>query len=464
MRNATTLLLIVLFGLALSAQPNKIFEHPCSPLIKNARCGYIEVPEDRTKPQGRKIHIEFVQLRSSAPDRAADAWFDVSGGPGVGATPHASEGLEIFGYVAKHRDMVTFDQRGTGASTPLHCDLYANVPAEELADFLPLRGVERCRQSVGSADLNFYNTATSVQDLEDLRAALGYDKVVLHALSYGTRLSQAYMQAHPDHVVAAIFEGALEPTARIPVKYATAFQDSLRDLLRDCRSDEKCKPLSAEIDLKKISGQKEFVVPTATGNVHLSSPQVFELIRSQLYDSDMARSVPLLLSELSQGDSKGLKKLIERRQKDDPNFSWPFWLSVTCAEDTAFLGSKDVDSARGTLLGDYRIDLQKRACRLWPVQRHDFQIGKPTPIPVLIMEGEEDPVTPPWPDSEVQHYFPNGRQIVMPLVGHVAVGLDGAECIDEIEEQFLAKFDVHSLDTNCLKNFRRKPFLTEMPK
>jgi pimeloyl-ACP methyl ester carboxylesterase len=138
----------------------------------------------------------------------------MAGGPGIPSTPSAPETVTIFAYVLKHRDLVMYDQRGTGASNLLYCDLRQADKPEERGDFLPASAVSRCYQRiVRRADPAQYNTSASVGDLEDLRAALGYRKLTLHALSYGTRLSEAYMEAYPANVRAAIFEGALQPAS-----------------------------------------------------------------------------------------------------------------------------------------------------------------------------------------------------------------------------------------------------------
>lgn len=96
--------------------------------------------------------------------------------------------------------------------------------------------------------------------------------------------------------------------------------------------------------------------------------------------------------------------------------------------------------------------------------RREPAVGKVTDIPVLIMQGQLDLVTPPWSDDELHRHFSNGRQVVLPLTGHMPTGLDGSECVDNIEEQFLFKLDSQALDTRCLSNIHRKPFVVEEEK
>lgn len=457
-------ILVLLIGMASSfaARLPELREHPCKIGIHNARCGSVAVLENRADPSGRKIDIEFIQVRTAAKDPDPAAWFNVDGGPGMASTPAAAELVRVFGYVLKRRDLVLYDQRGTGGSTALHCSLHDGVSPDEAEDFLPEQGIRRCYQQMAPrADLTKYNTAESAEDLDQLRAALGYDKIVLHGLSYGTRLSQAYMQAHPQHVRAAVLEGALQPGTRISLDFARGMERTLRAILDDCRRDPRCKPVADQIDLRKIVGLRQIPFTSERRALGFTPAQFFEALRTLLYDGDGSRRVPLLLAEVSRGDTSQLARLHRTIHRDNPQFSWPLWLSVTCAEDTPFIRENQVGPAtRGTLAGGYRIRQQQRACESWPVPQRDPAVGKPTNIPVLLMEGELDLVTPPWPDGVIKHYFPNGTQVVLPHTGHMPTGLDGLECLDKVEEQFLLRLDNSALDTSCRAGIRRKPFIT----
>lgn len=456
----------LLLAFPLLAQVPSVQEHPCKGTIPNARCGFIEVAEDSAKPAGRKIHIEFVRVRSTAKDRDPDAWIDIAGGPGVASTPDPGFMLQVFGYVLKRRDLVFYDQRGTGASSGLHCDLHDGVKPENAGDFIPEDGVQQCWQKVSpTAELSKYNTTASVQDLDQLREGLGYNKLVLHALSYGTRLAQAYLQAHPEHVRALVLEGALQPGARIPVGFARGTQKTLEAVLDDCRHEPACKPIAEEIDLKKIAAMKELTFTSGERTVHMTSAQFFEMLRTMLYDAEASRRVPLLLSQVSRGDTHQLGILYHLAYRDNPAFSWPLWLSVTCAEDTPFIREDEIGpDTQGTLPGAYRIRQQQQACKFWPVPKRDPALGKPTDVPVLLMEGAVDLVTPPWPEQKFHHYFPQGTQLVLPHTGHMPIGLDGIECLDNIEEQFLTSPGNKPLDTTCVAEIRRKPFVVEEKK
>src|SRR5262245_31901789 len=179
---------------------------------RDARCGTYEVFEDRARGTGRKLRLKVVVVPASSSTPAHDAVFWLHGGPGAAATqlaPAAGAGgfLEAVG---RDRDLVFVDQRGTGDSNPLACDL-ADDPADLAASFgelFPLAKVRACRAKIASvADPRLYTTPLAVDDFDDVRAALGYDKIDLVAASYGTIAALVYLRQHADHVRSAFLLG-----------------------------------------------------------------------------------------------------------------------------------------------------------------------------------------------------------------------------------------------------------------
>ena len=233
-------------------------------------------------------------------------------------------------------------------------------------------------------------------------------------------------------------------------------------VLDDCRRDPACKSLAAQIELPKIATMQQIAFTVGGNSVAITPPQFFEMFRSLLYEGEGQSQAPLLLAEVSRGDTHQLGKLYERVYGDDPNFSWPMYLSVICAEDTPFITEDETRSTtQGTLDGDYRIRQQQHACKFWPVPNRDPQLGKPSAIPMPLMEGQSDLVTPAWSEEELYRYCPNGRQVILPLVGHMPVGFDGIECLDQIEEQFIATPNNKLLDVSRRDHIRRQPFVVD---
>src|SRR5262249_31325037 len=143
------------------------------------------------------------------------------GGPGDGATGMAAGAAAMFGGILKHRDLVFVDQRGTGASHGLRCDLYDPAdPQSALGDFFPPEAVKRCRLELEKdTDLTQYTTSIAMADIDEVRNALGYDHVNLWGGSYGTRAALVYLREHAEHVRTATLMGVLPPTDPVPLHF-----------------------------------------------------------------------------------------------------------------------------------------------------------------------------------------------------------------------------------------------------
>jgi len=205
---------------------------------RDARCGTYEVFEDRAHRSGRKIALKVVVVPATSPTPAKDAVLWLHGGPGAAATQTASAAgaggfLEALG---RDRDLVFVDQRGTGESNPLACDL-ADDPADLAAYFgelFPVAKVRACRTKVEAiADPRLYTTPIAVDDFDEVRAALGYDQIDLVAASYGTIAALIYLREHADHVRSAFLLGVANTNVRQPLLFARAAQHAMDLLLED---------------------------------------------------------------------------------------------------------------------------------------------------------------------------------------------------------------------------------------
>ncbi|HET9025648.1 MAG TPA: alpha/beta fold hydrolase, partial [Burkholderiaceae bacterium] len=178
--------------------------------VPGAKCGTITVPLDRSGTVPGKVKLFFERDRVRGGEKNATiAVFP--GGPGAATTIYGGSFLGDFGSRRGKHDLLLFDQRGTGRSDYLDCDLaltptYYAPPGED-AHTLG-KTVERCAKKLG-ARRGFYTTRETVADLEDVRAALGIDKLILYGVSYGTRDAMAYAQAYPEHVERMILDSAV---------------------------------------------------------------------------------------------------------------------------------------------------------------------------------------------------------------------------------------------------------------
>src|SRR5262249_21565090 len=220
---------------------------PCQPLgvQGEARCGSYEVFEDRAAHSGRTIKLKIVVLKALSKAPAPDPIFWLHGGPGAAATDAVVLGQRgILAPSRQERDLVFVDQRGTGSSNPLLCNLEDNP--EDAQDFFgelfPRDKVRECRQKLERiADLRLYTTPIAMDDLDEVRSALGYGKINLLGASYGTLAAQVFMRRHPESVRSVVLVGVATPNIKQPLLFPRSAQHAMDLLFADCAADELCR-------------------------------------------------------------------------------------------------------------------------------------------------------------------------------------------------------------------------------
>jgi pimeloyl-ACP methyl ester carboxylesterase len=256
MRNQRVALAVfIALGLFGTAAPAPAAEPPHRPeltpckqpgLPPEALCGTYEVFENRAARSGRKIPLQIVVVPATGPARLADPIVYFAGGPGEASIP---QGLAVTGQlssVASKRDVLLVDLRGTGRSGGLFCtelqnDLQSSLQGF-LDDFLPADKMHACRDRLKKeADLSWYTTDAAVDDVEEVRTALGYGPLNLIGISYGTRAVLTYLRRHPKSVRTAMLEGVLTPEERYPLGMARATQEALDGLIAECEGDAACR-------------------------------------------------------------------------------------------------------------------------------------------------------------------------------------------------------------------------------
>jgi pimeloyl-ACP methyl ester carboxylesterase len=480
---ATIAILVLPPGLAGQRPDPPGFErHECAgPLAATgAVCGSYRVFEDRAAGAGRTIGLNVVVIPARGDAPATEAITFLSGGPGLAATESAPFVVQLYDALLQARDFLFVDQRGTGGSNPLTCELYdAADPQSWLGDFFPPAAVRACRPRLEArADLRLYTTALAADDLDELRAAFGYERLTLRGVSYGTRMALVYMRRHPDRVRAAVLEGAAPPDAFMPVAFARDAQRALDGVLAACEADAACAAAfpAARADASRALAGLEAgpvdveVVEPARGDVvrvSLSRDLAAEAIRYMLYSAGTARFLPVVLNRAAAGDHGALAEFaLFGRSSIVASGANGLYLSITCAEDLPWIPEGEGErAAEGTFLRDYRLRQQRAACELWPRGDVPADFADPVrvPVPTLILSGEWDPVTPPAHGDVVADWLPASRHIVLPDGGHGSGGLVNAGCIHEIVMAFMARPSPDELDTACLASVRRGPFATEDP-
>ena len=456
--------------------PKSVALKPCEIQgIKDAKCGKLEVFENRATRKGRKIPINILVLPATGQKREPDPLFYFAGGPGSAATEDARGIAQVFAGIREHRDLVFVDQRGTGQSNPLNCDLFDPAdPQSFFGAFLPLDAVRKCREQLEpKADLKLYVTNIAMDDIDDVRAALGYDQINLYGGSYGTRAALVYLRRHPKHVRAVVLHGVAPTHQFMPLNFPQDAERALQGVLSECEADEACRKAFPQVkaDAKRVLEQllqspveAEVQIPNTQNRVKLKLNRnlAAEAIRYMLYSPGGASRIPLVLHRAAAGNYGPLANAAFRyRMFLVSTGSNGMYLSVTCAEDLPWVKAADAEKlGANTFLGDYRYRDQSAACALWPRGANDSNYADPvrSSKPVLIVTGEWDPVTPPAHGDAAARTLSNSLHVVVPDGAHGLDSLENIDCLDRIVTQFIASGAVKDLDTGCVKSIRRRGF------
>jgi pimeloyl-ACP methyl ester carboxylesterase len=492
MKLHSTFLLVLLcgmnvFGQAVKTAPAPLALQNCEVpgaaegAKEKALCGDYEVFEDRVAKSGRRISLKIVVFPATGADKAPDPVFYIPGGPGSSATEDAPYVAQDLAKIRERRDLVFVDQRGTGGSNPLNCVFF---DPKDLQSYLgywnPLDQVRKCRtQLEAKADLRLYVTSIAVDDLDEVRAALGYEKINLAGASYGTRASQEYIRRHGRHVRTALLHGIALTGQLMPRDFPQHTERALNGVVDECAADKDCRAafpgLKAEIKavLKKLIERPVEVdvkMPPKSDTptrVRLSRDLAGEAVRYMLYQSGSAGRIPLILHLAAQGNFAPLAEAaIFYRQQIVATGATGMYLSVTCAEDLPWIKPGEGErNGANTFLGDYRFRQQRDACALWPraVIPKDYAATVRSDVPALILSGQWDPVTPPLYGERLAANLPNSLHVIVPSGGHGFGGLDGLDCITRITSDFIEKGTSRGLDTSCIKSIRRRGFQLKLP-
>jgi pimeloyl-ACP methyl ester carboxylesterase len=436
-------------------------------------CGKLTVFENRETRTGRTIDLNVVVLPAFDQKNKAEPLFDLAGGPGASSTAAADFYAGPGKVYRQGHDVVLVDQRGTGKSNLLAIPR-EKTPSYYLSEMYPVDYVTEMRHTLEQrADLTKYTTSIAMDDLDDVRAWLGYDKINLWGGSYGTRAELVYMRQHPDHVRSAILLAVAPTDLKIPLHHAESGARAMDLLLSECEQDAACHTAFPQIrdDWKHVLEQLEKQPARVEYSPDKSAPTTVEIqrdifaekIRTWMYRRDKAARIPLIVHHAAAGDFAPF--LQEAIAPSIPDFvADGMYLSVTCAEDVPFIDPGEATKlTAGNPFGNYRVFQQTRACGMWP--RGDIPADFHEPVrsnaPVLIFSGNLDPITPPSYGEAVANYLPNSMHVVIPEGAHDIDGLTDPGCIDRIAIDFLNKGDAKDLDVSCADRMAAPPFVTK---
>lgn len=401
---------------------------PCVVQGIDARCGTFRVPENRAKANGRTIglHVVVLPARLDLDLEAArkDAVAYLAGGPGNAATEQAIAQGWQSSALNEFRDLLLVDQRGTGGSKP------------------------------HDGDVTQYGTRMAMDDLDAVRAALGYRQLDLLGGSYGATAAQVYLKLHPSSVRTLILLGASALNVPFFDRYAVNAQRAVDQLAKLCTSEPACRKAFPH-------WERQFGEMVDAWNAHpvhgMTGDQFASVVHKMLRDVNTAVSIPLVVSRAAKGDFGPLKNA----GSGDLGVSLDLMgSSIWCNEPWVGLDAKgpwgtDFDSYTRAYIADFR-----QACSSVPKRAEPRSLWRlPTSgrVPVLALVGGADPQDPATNLSDLKRHFADSRIVVLPDLGH-DFSFDGA--CDVMLADFVVHGTTNGLNTgSCVGAVRVPPFL-----
>jgi len=434
-------------------------------------CAKYAVYENRQRRSGGRIDLNIMVLPSIAANPAPDPFVPFAGGPGQAAMD-AFTSPRYTAQLRQSRDIVLIDQRGTGGSSQLACALRdPNNAQQVISEDFPIERLRMCREELEKrADLTQYTTSIAVDDVDEIRAAMGYEKINIFGQSYGSRAALEYLRRHGSHVRTIALEGVVPPNFRIPLSFARTTDESLDALMARCRNDESCNAsypnLTSEFReivnrLDKNPARAEVLNPAGvTQRVTITRATFVGDLRVMLYIPELVSQFPFVIHEAYKGNWKLFAQAaLQIRSLIDRNLTRAESLSVICSEDIPGITEAIIRrETGGTYLGDLQVLQFQATCREWPQGQASTDLHSPvhSSVPALLVSGALDPATPPSISVDESRDLRNSRVVIVKNGTHGT----GSPCIDGLIVQFVNSGSARDFDDSCAAQIKLPAFLT----
>lgn len=432
-------------------------------------CGTLEVPENHDKPNGRKISIAYVILKSENPDTREYPMIYFTGGPGGQALTNMSRRLAH--PILKTRDIIFFDQRGIGKSSPLP-DLTTKIYSL-FAENLTI-GEERKRIAGFVNDLRktcdelgieieMYNTFQNAKDVGMLMDHLGYEKYNLRGGSYGTRLARFVADYFPEKINAAIYDSPAPYRSDYLLSRLEDYSNALRKVFDYCQNNEQCNSRYPDLEeayhseLKKLADQP--LELKSYGSPFFLNPQdAIFVLRYMLYASASRQLAPRFIDALRKNDLNWLERVVRSVATRDPGSNWAMFLACENYEEYDPKVTADVLAAKYKELDLLPYELPVfgslylgSANFLRSSATRRMKAHKVSDVPSLIFVNQYDPVTPPKNAAVYESQMTNVHAFIIDAGGH---GGGDMNCKRSIMDAFMSNPEAE-LSTGCLKLYKQ---------
>jgi pimeloyl-ACP methyl ester carboxylesterase len=438
-------------------------------------CGSIEVPFDYADPEQGSFVLYVKKHNAANPADRIGSMMVNPGGPGFGGSSLADDAQYYFSQdLIDHFDIIAWDPRGTGESTPaVNCvdtfdeyfglDSPPETPDEKQALIDASQAFnDKCEENSGTV-LPYISTKASAQDINSLRLALGEEKVSFFGFSYGSELGTTWATMFPETVRAIVVDGAVDPNASSTeegMNQAKGFEGQLATFLKQCSEKNTCAfhnsgaaeaafdQLVLDIDTTPLEVSKDRT-PVTQG-------VLFTAVAQAMYSDYYWPQLSEALSEAQSGDGKGILQLYDDyyQRKDDGTYGNELeaFLAISCLDDPGASSVEDVDSRIAEFIaiaprlgGNFAYGY---SCALWPVRQSDtVTITGKGAGPIVVIGTTGDPATPLDSTRKMAQGLEQGILIVVDANQHTGYGANN--CVVKAVDDYLIKLTVPEKDLTC---------------
>lgn len=472
-------------------EPSMFVENDCwwpraadLPADLTITCGTIDVPANRTDNTAGPLHLAVARVHRKAADPKAPPIVNLHGGPGSDSLSTAPTAASLPLDALKERDLILYDQRGAGRSTPS-----LNCPEKEKATLAALGTADpwsvefaaneaaavACKKRlVGEGiDLADYNTPASVDDLETIRKVFHIDTWNVAGRSYGTRLGLAYARAHPKTIRTLLIDSVYPPEVGGVARNTALPSEAFGRLSQACDAQPACRAANGNVEeqLAKAVASFDADPETITGTVTVDGKDITQSytltggdlrggIFAALYQNDLVPQLPSVIAALARGDRSIVPAFLSTGVPGLLQMSEGVFFSFECADSERNYEKAGLEAMRKDPGGDelYALGTAEPFCRAWDVPEvpGGFNQAVTAEVATLVFGGTLDPITP-YTESKAQaDRMPNARFVAVPGGGHGDAAFD--DCTKSARDGFW--HDPKAKLPACLDALKIRPFVS----
>lgn len=471
--------------------PKRVFEAaPCpSPNVASIpqlnlgpdfSCGFLTVPENRSRPDGRTVKLAVARVKAASPDPEPDPLVYLTGGPGGPATAVAQ--LLANRGINRDRDVIFVAQRGTLHSDPfLVCpgidrfvaaSTATSVLAPETAA-ADLAAVTECHDALTSAgyDLAAYDTTENAADVADLRTALGIGDWNVYGVSYGSDLALQLLRDHPDGIRSVTIDSVVPPQVNVVSQFWLSAAEGYQALFDACTAQPTCNAAYPRLrdeftDTVRKLAEKPLIVdvPNVQKVVIDGYTLANVVVQSSLLPNGYA-GLPKAIHEIAAGDGAAIARILLSTISPPSLTGYGLTYGVFCREHVASAELNPSLARASGALPEFPIPVLTllpqaprlySECAVWDVGEADQAVHRPTvsDVPVLVMTGTLDAVTPPSQADLAAKTLSRSRVVRFGGLGHDV--LASSDCAMAMLTEFLERPEGYS--TACAEALRPPEF------